>query len=267
VAIAADKNPALTSSQYSKQASRASYLNTLHTLGELLERGVLPIINENDTTATEAFGTPLPPADTVRLSAVPLFVTFPAGYPAAALRHELRTLEPADGRDRVLLALVTAEPESAARAAYRATGAGPNPAVRRARRLIGGSPVEQAFLEGVTQEDFRFTADQAGTCRLTRTWFCADGQTGSVLSVSLNGGPEHRWDLSFSETGRKLNQGGIRESSLLLRGVAAGENRLSIRHDRPGFSAGWSVSPLDESSSRLQSTSEAEVAPWRSASR
>jgi hypothetical protein len=199
-----------------------------------------------DASFTDAFGSPIPPADTVQFSAVPLFVTFPAGRPAATLRHELRTLQAADGRDRVLLALLTAEPDSAARAAYRAQGAGPEPAVRRSRRLIGGAPVEYSFLDGVTQEEFLFTADTAGTCRLTRTWFSPDGQTGSVLSVSLNGGPELRWDLSFSETGRKLKQGGIRDSTLLLRGVSAGENRLLIRHDRPGSAACWTVSALDE---------------------
>lgn len=197
-----------------------------------------------NATAMDAFGTPIPLSDTVRFSPVPLFVTFPPDCAAAQIRHDLRTLESADGRDRILLALMTAEPDSAARAEYRATGAKPEPAVRRGRRLIGGSPVESTFLDGISQEDFSFTAEQAKACRLTRTWFCEDGQTGSVLAVSLNGGAAQKWDLSFSETGRNLKQAGIRESSLLVTGVAAGENRLSIRHERPGSTSCWRVSPL-----------------------
>lgn len=195
-------------------------------------------------TFTDAFGTPMPPSDTVRFSPVPLFAAFPPDRTSAQIRHELRTLEPADGRDRILLALATSEPDSTARAEYRAAGATAEPAIRRGRRLIGGGPVESTFLDGITQEDFSFTADRAEACRLTRTWFCEDGQTGSVLSVSLNGGPTQRWDLAFSETGRNLKQGGVRESSLLLRDVTAGKNRLSIRHDRPGSTAFWRVSPL-----------------------
>jgi len=194
-------------------------------------------------TYTDAFGTPMPPADTVRFSPVPLFVTFPPDRTAAQILHELRTLEPVDGQDRVLLALMTAEPDSAARAEYRATGASAEPTIRRGRRLIGGGPIERTFLDGITQEAFAFTTDKAGACRLTRTWFCEDGQTGTVLSVSLNGGPTQRWDLAFSETGRKLKQGGIRESSWLLSEVMPGKNKLSIHHERPGSTAGWTVSP------------------------
>jgi hypothetical protein len=196
-----------------------------------------------DATLMDAFGTVMPPRETVRLGPVPLFVAFPAGRAGGQIRHDLRMLEPDDGRDRRWLVLMTAEPDSARRAEYRAAGSAAT-LVRRDRRLVGGEPVEHAFLTGLTEEQFVFTAGKPGTCRLTRTWFCDAAGTNSHLSVSLNGGPDQPWDLSISEMGRDLKQYGVRESSLLLPGVISGANRIAVRHLQPGNSACWTVAPL-----------------------
>ena len=196
-------------------------------------------------TAMDAFGTAAPLRETISFGRVPLFVTFPAGCSIGQIRHELRVLQPADGHDRRLLVLMTADPDSARRAEYRATGTHAT-LVRRDRRLIGGEPVEHAFLTGLSEEHFTFTADKPGKVRLARTWLCDEGQTNFVLSVMLNDGPEQPWDLSLSETGKGLEQHGIRESSLLLQAVTPGVNRVAIRHKQPGSTACWTVAPVPD---------------------
>ena len=193
----------------------------------------------------DAFGTETALQETLRLGPVPLFVTFPADSTRGQIQHDLRMLDPVDGRDRRILALMTADPDSADRAAYRATGASES-VVRRDRRIIGGEPVEYAFRTGLSEESFAFTADQPGAFRLTRIWLCETGQAGFKMTVSLNDGPGKPWDLTLSETGETLKQYGVRESSLFLPEVRSGVNRITIRHLDPGATASWTVSPLPD---------------------
>lgn len=196
-------------------------------------------------TVMDAFGAPLPLRETLRLGPVPLFATFPDGYAEGQIRHDLRMLAPVDGRDGPLLVLMTAEPDSARRAEYRTTGS-TGTVVRSDRRLIGGEPVKHTFVTGLAEEHFTFTADKPGLHRLHRTWYCDEHETNSSLAVALNSQPGQAWDLSISETGRNLKQYGIRESSLLLREVTAGLNRIAVRHHTPGRTASWKVLPVED---------------------
>ncbi len=194
-------------------------------------------------TATDAFGSPVALADEVLLTGVPLFLLLPPAGPRDQLVHDLRTLAPADGRDRVVLALAVAEPDSARRAAYAATGQ-PKPTPRRGR-LCGGVPVNAVFVDGLASERFEFTAADAGTFLLTRTWYC-DGVTGQKLTVQLNDGAEQPWDLSLptAEAARRLYPPGVRESGFILSGAVPGKNTVSVRYAAPGNCAAYRVAPL-----------------------
>jgi hypothetical protein len=189
-------------------------------------------------TATDAFGFPASLDGTVPLRTLPLFLRFPATAGAADLAHALRHLEPLDGRFPVIADLHVTEPDAATRFRYQAGGS-----LRRGTRtgtIPGGGKVRQPLLEGIESETFTFTLAAPGHLLLRRRWFM--DERGQALTVALNDGAPEAWDLTPGEG----HLPGLRESTFVLRGARAGENRVEVRYAAPGNCALYRLEPVGE---------------------
>jgi hypothetical protein len=191
----------------------------------------------------DVFGYPVPEPKAITCTPMPLFVHLPAGYPAAQLIDDLRTLTPTNGAPLVLRELHLAEADSTARARYRRTGA--TTEARRVGRIAAAGSWDETFVNGIESEQFDFTCPKAGNALLIRYGF-ADGTAGQTFRVKLNDGPEQAWDLSFptNEALKKFYPPGIRRSTFVLRGCRAGTNTVALRYEAPGSCSVYRIEPL-----------------------
>ncbi len=187
--------------------------------------------------AIDAFGFPAKLDGGLRLTAMPLFVRFPAGAALPQILFDCRHLEAADGSFPVIAEIHLGEADSAARAGYKATG---NVKQETHTAVIPGAyKIRETFLTGVESETFTVTAKADGKLLLRRRWFM-DGMAGQKLSISFNGQAPQTWDLS---TGQDTAPG-IRESSFVLLGAKAGANQVAVTYEKPGNCALYRVEPL-----------------------
>ena len=98
--------------------------------------------------------------------------------------------------------------------------------------------MRESFLDGLETESFTFTLAQPGDLLLLRRWWF-DGE-GQKLFLRLNDGSEEAWDLTKGQG----NDKGVRETTWVLRGCKAGDNRLTIRYEKPGNCSGYRLEPL-----------------------
>jgi hypothetical protein len=186
--------------------------------------------------ARDIFGFSVPLEQGLRCTPMPTLVHLPAGYQVEQLLFDLRTLEASDGSYPVLLDLHLAEPDSARRAGYQASGK-VQPMVRGGT-LLGERKVRETYLEGLESERFEFELPQSGNVLLRRRWhFQGDGQK---LYVRLNDGPEEIWDQGKGQG----NDPGLRETTFVLRACKAGKNMVTIRYEKPGNCAGYRLEPM-----------------------
>src|SRR5205807_9082525 len=126
--------------------------------------------------------------------------------------------------------------ESVRRAGYQSTGK-VEPVVYSGQ-IVGDRKVRETYLHGLESESFTFPLTEAGNFLLRRRWyFEGDGQK---LYLKLNDGPEQVWDLTKGQG----NDPGVRETTFVLHTCKAGDNRLTIRYDKPGNCAGYRLEPL-----------------------
>lgn len=186
--------------------------------------------------ARDVFGFPVELAEGLQVTPLPRLIVLPTGYKLEQLLYDLRMLQTLDGRFPVLADLHLAEDDSAARAGYQASGQ----VTRQLRSgvLPGGRKVRETYLENIEQETFTFTAGGSGDVLLRRRWYF-DGE-GTRLHVQLNGDSELAWDLAKGQD----DEQGVREATYVLRGCQAGENRVTVRYDKPGSTAGYRLEPL-----------------------
>jgi hypothetical protein len=188
-----------------------------------------------EATVADTFGVPVPLGAELPIRPLPLFIRFAASPSLDELRKDLRTLKPADGTDRVALALHLSEPASTGAAKW--TGSGKTTTKRWRGRLPSGGRIDQPFVCGLTEERFEFSLPSAGPVLLHRLWFL---DAGAELHVSLNEGEEVTWDLSNP----KMKGEGVRETSLVLTSCVQGRNTVRIRYEAPGNCAAYRVEPL-----------------------
>lgn len=190
--------------------------------------------------ATDAFGFDVSLSAVANFTFLPTLIQLPQGYTLAQAASDLRLLQPADGKDRLLLDLHLAEADSCQQAAYSATGA--SKPQERYGRIPGDRKLRETFVYGLESEHFQFTLDKAGDAVLTRLWILED--TGQKLTVQLNDSPAQPWDLSLPKPDPKYT--GIREATFVLRNCVAGKNTIRIAYAKPGNCAGYRVEPLAE---------------------
>jgi len=186
--------------------------------------------------AKDVFGHPVSLDQGLPFTPLPFLMRLPAGYALEQLEHDLRMLEAVDGSYPVTLDLHLGESSSVKRAHYESTGKG-EPFVR-AGSIAGDRKVRETYLNGLESETFTFQALRAGDYLLQRRWYF-EGE-GQKLQVQLNGGSAIDWDLGKGQG----NEAGPRETTLVLRRCLAGENRVTIRHARPGNCSGYRIEPL-----------------------
>ncbi len=197
--------------------------------------------------AQDAFGLPVRLERELVCSGFPSFVRMPAEYELDQLVHDVRMMQPANGKDAVILDLHVAEPASRARAAYEATGAAEPFA--RVSQVPGDRRRRDVFVGGLETERFSFALETAGNALLTRRWYLNEGQR---LWVSLNGDDEQVWDLRPSKALQEAFQNpdlyapGARESTFVLQDCRAGRNTVAIRYAAPGNASSYRVEPLAE---------------------
>jgi hypothetical protein len=193
--------------------------------------------------ARDVFGSEVAIGDVLTCAAVPTFVQFPEGYAVGQVLHDLRTLDPADGADRILLALHVGEPDSCQRAGYRSSGTTRlDPTVGR---WIGGRTARADVVTGLATESFAFESDRDQAVLLTREWFF-DGVRGQRLFVRIDDGDEQEWDLTASTVPGydKIYRAGLRESSFVLPRLTAGRHVVTIRYAEPGNCVAYRATPL-----------------------
>ncbi|MBI2191102.1 MAG: NPCBM/NEW2 domain-containing protein [Planctomycetes bacterium] len=188
-------------------------------------------------SARDPFGVEIPLHEEFSCTSLPAFIRMPVGYSLEQLSDDLRMLQPADGKDTVVLDLHVSDPDSCRRAQYAATGnLLPE---KKIGRLPDGRRLNEVFVRGLTSETFQFQMEKPGDLILARRWMF-DGK-GDRLVLRLNEGIEMNWDLSRG----RLPDSGPRESTFVLRHCKAGINILSVRYEEPGNAAGYRLEPLE----------------------
>jgi hypothetical protein len=187
-------------------------------------------------TARDVFGFTVALDQGLSCTPLPRLLQMPAGYQAEQLLHDLRTLQATDDSYPVILDLHLGEPDSTRRAEYQATGKTQTSV--RGGAIPGDRKVRESYVTGLESEAFSFTLAKPGNALLLRRWYF-DGE-GQKLFVKLNDGPEQTWNLTKGQG----NDAGVRESSFVLGDCKAGPNRVTIRYEKPGNSAGYRVEPL-----------------------
>ncbi len=191
----------------------------------------------SQATAVDAFGFPVKLDTGLRLTALPIFVCFPAGATLQQVVFECRHLEAADGSFPMIAEIHLSEEDSALRASYKATG---NIKKETHTAVIPGAyKVRETFLTGLESESFTVNASAAGNLLLKRRWYM-DGTTGQKLTIAFNGQPPQSWDLGVGQD----TAAGIRESSFVLIGAKTGANNVTINYEKPGNCALYRIEPL-----------------------
>jgi len=199
--------------------------------------------------ARDAFGFGIRLGHTLICTGFPTFVRLPDGYALNQLIHDIRLMQPVDGKDLLVLNLHVAEPDSCGKAKYQATG-DPQPFHK-----IGNAPGDrrkrETFVGGLKTEQFEFRVAEVGHVLLTRRWYLEKGQQLWIkLSSGPDDGPEQVWDLRPDKQLQaalktpNLYRAGVRESTFVLRDCRAGANTVAIRYEEPGNCSSYRVEPL-----------------------